>query len=107
MTRQNGKSNITLLVGSSVIRDISTERFVLEMKPKCSRGGKVNDISLELIQLPVDTLYENILLQVGSNDCLDNDFDTDIFQENYMALVKVAKSVYDNINDNFRTCTTT
>lgn len=79
------------------------------MKPKCSRGGKVNDISLELIQLPVDTLYENIwlTLQVGSKDCLDNDFDIDIFQENYMALVKVAKSVYDNINDNFSTYSTT
>ena len=69
----------------------------LEMKPKCIRGGKVNDISLELMQLPVDTLYENILLQVGSNDCLDNDFDTDIFQENYIALVKIAKFVCDNV----------
>jgi len=97
MTRQHRKSSGTLLVGSSIIRDISTKRFVMEMKPKCIRGGKVNDISLELMQFPVDTLYENILLQVGSNDCLNNDFDTDIFQENYMALVKIAKSVCDNI----------
>lgn len=63
------------------------------MKPKGFWEGKVNDISLELLHIPVDMLYENILLQVGSNDCLDNDFDTDIFQENYMLLVKVAKSV--------------
>lgn len=63
------------------------------MKPKSIWEGKVNDISLERLQLPVDTLYENILPQVGSNDCLDNDFDTDIVQENYMVLVKVAKSV--------------
>ena len=63
------------------------------MKPKSIWEGKVNDISLERLKLPVDTLYENILPQVGSNDCLDNDFDTDIVQENYMVLVKVAKSV--------------
>ena len=40
------------------------------------------------MQVTVDMLYENILLQLRSND-----FDTSIFQENYMALVKVAKSV--------------
>ena len=66
------------------LSDISTKRFVLEMKPKSIWEGKVNDISLERLQLLVHTLYENILLQVGSND-----FDTDIFQ----VLVKVAKSV--------------
>jgi len=56
-----------------------------------------NDISLELMQLPVDTFYENILLQIGSNGYLENDFDTDYCQENYMVLVKVAKYACDNV----------
>ena len=45
------------------------------------------------MQLTFDMLYKNIFSQLRSNDCLSNDFDTSIVQENSMALVKVAKSV--------------
>jgi hypothetical protein len=39
------------------------------MKPLCVRGGKANDITNELLSLPKETKFENIMLLVGSNDC--------------------------------------
>ena len=69
----------TLLIGSSIIRDINTTRFHLDPEPKCIRGGKVVDVTAELLKLPSDSFLENIIIQVGSNDCTDNLFDSDVF----------------------------
>ena len=61
------------------------------------RGGEIADITARLLQLPVETKLENIILQVGSNDCVNANFSTDTFDEDYNNLVKVAKSVSENV----------
>jgi hypothetical protein len=45
----------------------------------CIRGGKVNDILSAILHLPESTNLENIIIQVGSNDCVSDDFDKDTF----------------------------
>ncbi|CAG2203189.1 unnamed protein product [Mytilus edulis] len=94
---QKPKPSGTLLMGSSIIRSMTQDRFVLDIEPKCVRGGKVNDITDELLKLPKDTLLENVILLVGSNDCLDKNFNPDVFYEDYMTLVLKAKSVSENV----------
>jgi phenylalanyl-tRNA synthetase alpha subunit len=39
----------TLLTGSSIIRNVNTEHFQLEIEPICARGGKINDITKRLL----------------------------------------------------------
>lgn len=87
----------TLLIGSSIIRDINKRRFECDTDPMCIRGGKVNDISSAILHLPENTNLENIIIQVGSNDCVSDDFDKDTFREEYCALVEIARSASDNV----------
>ncbi|CAG2206239.1 unnamed protein product [Mytilus edulis] len=54
---ENSKPHIgTLLVGSSVIRDITTDAFKLDDQPLCVQGGRVSDITAELLSKPVDEI---------------------------------------------------
>jgi hypothetical protein len=39
----------------------------------------------------------SLLIQVGSNDCVSDDFDKDTFREEYCALVEIARSASDNV----------
>jgi hypothetical protein len=71
----------TLLIGSSIIRDINKRRFECDTDPICIHEGKVNDISSAILHLPENTNLENIIIQVGSNDCVGDDFDKDTFRE--------------------------
>ena len=87
----------TLLIGGSIIRDINKRRFECDTDPMCIRGGKVNDISSAILHLPENTNLENIIIQVGSNDCVSDDFDKDTFREEYCALVEIARSASDNV----------
>ena len=87
----------TLLIGSSIIRDINTTRFHLDSEPKCIRGGKVVDVTAELLKLPSDCFLENIIIQVGSNDCTGNLFDSDVFYDDYVTLVLKAKTICQNV----------
>jgi hypothetical protein len=43
------------------------------------------------------TNLENIIIQVGSNDCVSDDFDNDTFREEYCALAEIARSASDNV----------
>lgn len=87
----------TLLVGSSVIRDITTDAFKLDNQPLCVRGGRVSDITAELLSKPVDEVYKNIILQIGSNDCASNLFDEESFRDDYQTLVMTAQSKCENV----------
>ena len=60
----------TLLIGSSIIIEINKRRFECDTDPMCIRGGKVNDISSAILHLPESTNLENIIIQIGSNDCV-------------------------------------
>ncbi|VDH92689.1 Hypothetical predicted protein [Mytilus galloprovincialis] len=87
----------TLLVGSSVIRDITTDAFKLDKQPLCVRGGRVSDITAELLSKPVDEVYKNIILQIGSNDCASNLFDEESFRDDYQTLAMTAQSKCENV----------
>ena len=63
------------------------------MKPLCVRGGKANDITNELLSLPKETKFENIMLLVGSNDCASSSFNETTFQEDYTNIFQVAKLI--------------
>jgi hypothetical protein len=49
----------------------------------CVRGGVISDIAAQRLQLPTDTSLKNIILQVGSNDCVNHNFDIEAFGEDY------------------------
>ncbi|CAC5411105.1 unnamed protein product [Mytilus coruscus] len=44
-----------------------------------------------------ETELENIIIQVGSNDCCSLNFESDTFNEDYKILVATAKSVCENV----------
>lgn len=62
----------------------------------CVRGGKINDIIERLLLLPKDTKFENVILQVGSNDCCV-EFDSEIFCENYTPPVTIASAICNTV----------
>ena len=57
----------TLIIGDSMIRDIS-ERGLDNTRVKCIRGGRVANIREELSNLGPDQ-FGSVLLHVGTNDC--------------------------------------
>lgn len=61
----------TLLMGSSVIQEITKKNFILDNDPVCKRGGRATDLTAELLSMPDNESYESIILQVGSNDCVN------------------------------------
>lgn len=85
----------TLLMGSSIIRDIRSESFDCVIDPICVRGGRVSDLTAELLSMPKEKSYENIILHVGSNDCTSDFFDSESFADDYNILVNTAKTKYD------------
>ncbi|VDI49573.1 Hypothetical predicted protein [Mytilus galloprovincialis] len=95
--KESKRSTGTLLIGSSIIRDINKNKFILDTDPICVRGGKTNDITQRLLALPKDTELKNIIIQAGSNDCCSSNFESDKFNEDYKILVATAKSVCENV----------
>ena len=89
----NGTCTGTMIAGSSVIKDITSARFILDNEPLCIRVGKITDISARLLELPDDCMYNNLILLVGSNDCVRENFDVDNFKEDYCNLLKISQSV--------------
>ena len=87
----------TLLMGSSIIRDIKSKSFDCVIDPICVRGGRVSDLTAELLSMPREKSYENIILHVGSNDCTSDFFDTESFDDEYNILVNTAKTKCDNV----------
>ena len=73
----------TLLTGGSIIRDITKKKYNLDSVTICVRGGVISDITAQRLQLPTDTSLKNIILQVGSNDCVNHNFDIEAFGEDY------------------------
>jgi hypothetical protein len=46
--------------------------FECDTDPMCIRGSKVNGNSSAILHLPDNTNLENIIIQVGSNDCVSD-----------------------------------
>jgi hypothetical protein len=87
----------TLIAGSSVIKDITSERFILDNEPICVLGGRITDISAKLLDLQDDCMYDNLLLLDGSNDCVSDNFDGVSFKEDYCNLLKISQSVSNTV----------
>ena len=81
----------TLLTGSSIIRDINQKDFDIDTEPICIRGGHVSDITAALLSKPDNERYDNIILQVGSDNCTNTFFNPEDFKDVYQILVKTAQ----------------
>ena len=86
----------TLLTGSSIIRDINQKDFDIDTEPICIRGGHVSDITAALLNKPDNEKYDNIILQVGSNNCTNTFFNPEDFKDDFQILVKTAQSKCNN-----------
>lgn len=95
LEKADNKRKGTLLIGSSIIRDIKKDSYNIDREPVCIRGGRISDITASL--LGIEEEYENIILQVGSNDCCSDRFNKDSFKDDYSILIQTAKSKGDNI----------
>jgi hypothetical protein len=83
---------------TTTLSQIDFETFTkFDNLPICVRGGVISDITAQRLQLPTDTSLKNIILQVGSNDCVNHNFDIEAFGEDYLNLVKVSKSICENV----------
>ena len=68
------KPHGTLLLGSSIIRDIDEKKLV-GTKCECIRGGVIKDIQGAVDALPQNTKFARAVLVAGGNDC-DSGADT-------------------------------
>ena len=71
--RQLNKPHGTVLIGSSIIRDISDYKLVAT-RCICRCGGVIKDLQEALDNLPTDKPLSRIILIGGGNDC---DFESD------------------------------
>ena len=95
--RQFPRPHGTVLLGSSVIRDIDQTKLVAT-KCICIRGGHIKDIQGSVDRLPNDRKLCRIVLAVGGNDC-DSGEDkpvTDIVAE-YKDLIESAKTIAKSV----------
>ena len=93
--REFRSQNKSVLVGSSMIKDISSSRLH-NTDVVCVPGGKINDIKDKVMKLSSDVTHDKAVLVVGGNDCdpLDpSDIKTPAaIIDDYRSLVTVAKT---------------
>ena len=91
--QQFSRAHGTLILGSSIVRDIDPDKLV---STKCVSvsGGKIRDALLHLDSLPRNESYERIVLVTAGNDCDQDESPVDVkgLVDQYRDLVKVAKS---------------
>ena len=91
--QQFPKAHGTLLLGSSIVRDVDPDKLV---STKCISvsGGKIRDALSHLDSLPRTETYERIVLVTAGNDCDQDDSALEIknLVDQYRDLVKAAKS---------------
>lgn len=91
------KPSGTFLIGSSIIKGITEDKYELDRPPMCIRGGTVHSVNAKVLLLPKDTSVENVILQVGSNDCMSDNFKPETFKRDYISLVKSAQLISENV----------
>ena len=91
--RQLNKPHGTVLIGSSIIRDIFDDKLVAT-RCICRRGGVIKDLQEALDNLPTDKPLSRIILIGGGNDCDSKSDDLDVtgITAQYRDLVECAKS---------------
>ena len=99
VSSQEPKSHGTLLLGSSIIRDVDATKLVATKCVSISGGG-IKDIHAALDKYPALHKFGNITLAVGGNDC-DNleqeGNDVTPLIEQYRELIESAKMRADTI----------
>ena len=85
----------SLLVGSSIIRDIN-EKNLDNTEVICLRGGHINDVKNAVTDKATEAAYDRVVLVAGGNDCAPRDTSTDVLPssivDEYRSLVRVSKS---------------
>ena len=96
---QEPRSHGTLLLGSSLIRDVDETKLVATKCVSIS-GGRIKDIHSALDKLPSSQKFGNIALVVGGNDCDDREREgsdvTDLIVQ-YRELIESAKMRADTV----------
>ena len=96
--RQLKSPHGTVVIGSSIIRDISEEKLVAT-QCICRRGGVIKDLQEALGSLPTEKPFSRIILIGGGNDCDTDDDDLDVsgITAQYKDLVECAKGKATNV----------
>ena len=91
--RQLKSPHGTVVIGSSIIRDISEEKLVAT-QCICKRGGVIKDLQEALDSLPMKKPSSRIILIGGGNDCDTDNDDLDVsgITSQYKDLVECAKA---------------
>ncbi|CAH1780386.1 unnamed protein product [Owenia fusiformis] len=92
-TKQDARCQKSLLIGSSIVRDVDETRL-LDTEVISISGGKIADANRTIAEKSGS--YKSIILQVGSNDCAKCE-DLDKIAEDYKMLVKGAKQRTNNV----------
>ena len=91
-SQANSKS---LLVGSSMIRDIN-ESHLDNTEVICIRGGLIKDVKKVVTEKPAGVSYDRVVLVAGGNDCAPRDLSSDVtpssIVDDYRSLVRASKS---------------
>ena len=90
----------SLLVGDSIIQDITPNNFNMDSKPMCEPAGKINDLTAKLLEKnesDANLSYNKIIIHCGTNDAMDPDFSVETFKENYELLVNAASNMSDSV----------
>ena len=90
------KSHGTLLLGSSIIRDVDETKLVATKCISIS-SGCIKDIHSALDKLPDSDKLGNITIVVGGNDCDQPDYDVTKLIDQYRELIESAKMRADTV----------
>ena len=101
------KAHGTVVLGSSIIRDIDPNKLVAT-KCVCISGGLIKDVQTELDNFPSQCQLSRAVLVIGGNDCDNSGADGDVTDilDQYKDLINTAKSIANsksivNLDDPF------
>jgi hypothetical protein len=90
----------TLVIGSSIIRDISPSQLQ-DTDVMSISGGHINEVAAEISKTPADK-YNHVVLVVGGNDCDPRELTTQVSPSNiveeYKDLVKICKTKTQSVS---------
>ncbi|CAH1785221.1 unnamed protein product [Owenia fusiformis] len=95
ITSQPTTPEKSLLIGSSIIRDIDEDRLN-NTDIKSVSGADIDTIHKAIATMPTTSKFKSITLQVGSIDCSKRD-NVQAIQDDYRLLVKGAKQRCDHV----------
>jgi lysophospholipase L1-like esterase len=89
--RRGQDSEKTLLMGTSLLRDVDAEKL-RNTDVVCKRGGHIRDFVKTVKDMTSDNHYDRAVLVLGGNDCASSSKTASTVIEEYSNLVKELKS---------------